>query len=308
MFIDFHVCPSTDLGLLKSKLTRLGALKAVLQPIDVDPSFQFALNNALGEVGIGGKDLLVWYRFSRELISLWNERMYDNTKLVSDVSSGEYGDFFISMGSVDPALGARYVVSKLNEIDKLKLPGIVVSPVLQFFDPLKNRAFRYVLNYVEKTNKLLILHLDPCPRNAPLCINASAPSIVSEIMDRYNITLVVSALGISDDMFLTWLRDMARVMKRHDRVYLETSGINCNLINTPMGRGLIRNIGIERFLFGSGYPYVRYRGVIRELNCIMSGLSKEALDYLMYYNAMELLRQVNGNYGDLAFDFKASYD
>ncbi|WP_054842502.1 hypothetical protein [Vulcanisaeta distributa] len=82
-------------------------------------------------------------------------------------------------------------------------------------------------------------------------------------------------------------------MKRYDRVYIESTGISCILFNTSMGRSFVKSVGTDRILYGGGYPYLRLRQVIKNLNCIeSSGLPRRDLESIFYENATYLLRDM----------------
>jgi predicted TIM-barrel fold metal-dependent hydrolase len=216
--------------------------------------------------------------------------MYDNVKLWYEAMNHDR-NLFIPLASVNPALGVKYVTEKLNELNSLDVRGLVVSPTLQLFNPLKTEAFKLILEYVEDRDILLIMHLDPCPYSVGTCFKELMPNVLSEVLERYSINIVLSALGISEDMVYPWLMSVSRLIRRYDRVYIETSGISCVLFNTPMGRRIIRSIGTERILFGSGYPYVRFKRVIKDMDCVeKSGLPRYDIEAVLYDNATYLLR------------------
>ncbi|WP_243666230.1 amidohydrolase family protein [Vulcanisaeta sp. JCM 16159] len=234
---------------------------------------------------------LLWSKFIIRLTSLWSPRMYDNVKLWYEAAY--HNGFFVPLASINPSLGSKYVYEKLNELEGLNVRGIVVSPTLQLFDPINTRAFKAILEYVERNDILLIMHLDPCPYNVNVCFESLMPDILNELLERYSIKMVLSALGISDGMAYPWLERIARLMKRYDRVYLETTGISCILFNTLMGRDFVKSVGAERILYGGGYPYLRLKQVIRNLNCLeLSKLPRRDLESILYDNAAYLLRDM----------------
>ncbi|WP_243671464.1 hypothetical protein [Vulcanisaeta sp. JCM 16161] len=206
MIIDFHACPSVDLSLIKNRLSLMKVTRVVLQPIDALPLFHVLPNDFFRKLSSEDPySALLWSKFILRLTSMWSPRMYDNVKLWHEAS--HYGDFFISLASINPSLGIKYVYEKLNELEGLNVRGIVVSPTLQLFDPVSTRAFRAVLEYVEKNDMLLIMHLDPCPYNVNVCFKSLMPDILNEILERYSINLVLSALGISEGMAYPCLRE-----------------------------------------------------------------------------------------------------
>ncbi len=293
MIIDFHVCPSTDLLSIRNRLSLINVMRAVLQPIDALPLLHILPNEFFKELSIEDPySALLWNKYIERLTSLWSPRMYDNMKVWYEASVNDY-NFFIPLASINPALGVKYVHEKLGELDGLNVRGIVVSPTLQLFDPAKTKALRPILEYVERRDLLLVMHLDPCPRDVGICFKNLMPDVLSEVLDRYSIRMVLSALGISESMIYPWLERTIRLMKRYDKVYIETSSISCILFNTLIGRNAVKSIGTERILYGGGYPFLRLRQVIKNLDCIESSeLSKRDLEAVLYDNAFDLLRDM----------------
>ena len=293
MIIDFHACPSVDLSLIKDRLSLIKVTRVVLQPIDALPLFHVLPNDFFKKLLVEDpRSALLWSKFILRLTSMWSPRMYDNVKLWHEAVN--YNGFFIPLASVNPALGIKYVYEKLDELEDLNIRGIVVSPTLQLFDPVNTRAFRALLEYVERNDLLLIMHLDPCPYNVDICFKSLMPDILNEVLERYSINLVLSALGISEGMTYPWLERIAKLVKRYDRVYIESTGISCILFNTLMGKNFVKSVGAEKILYGSGYPYLRLRQVIRNLNCIeSSGLPKRDLELILHDNAAYLLKDAS---------------
>ncbi|WP_054842503.1 hypothetical protein [Vulcanisaeta distributa] len=210
MIIDFHACPpSVDLSLIKDRLSLIRVTRVVLQPIDALPLFHLLPSDFFRKLlNEDSHSALLWSKFILRLTSMWSPRMYDNVKLWYEAA--HYGDFFIPLASINPSLGIKYVYEKLNELEGLNVRGgIVVSPTLQLFDPINTRSFRAILEYVERNNILLIMHLDPCPYNVDICFKGLMPDILNELLERYSITLVLSALGISESMAYPWLERIA---------------------------------------------------------------------------------------------------
>ncbi|MFB6471050.1 MAG: amidohydrolase family protein [Vulcanisaeta sp. AZ3] len=292
MIIDFHACPSIDLSLIKNKLSLIKTTKVVLQPIDALPLLHVLPNNfsLFKELSISNRYVATLLsKFVIELTSMWHPRMYDNVKLWYEAHNMD-PNFFIPFASINPALGVRYVREKLDELNELNIRGIVVSPSLQLFDPLRTKAFGLILEYIEGRNMLLVMHLDPCPHSIGACIKELMPDLLNDILERYSVTIVLSALGVSESMIYSWLNRVSRLMRRYDRVYIETSGITCTLFNTSMGKRFIKLMGIDRIIYGSGYPYMKFKQVIKELRCLeTSEFLKRDLEAVLYDNAKYLL-------------------
>ncbi|MGC8606413.1 MAG: amidohydrolase family protein [Vulcanisaeta sp.] len=299
MIIDFHACPSVDLSLVKDRLSSIKVTRAVLQPIDALPLFHILPNDFLRKLSVEDQySALLWSKFITKLTSMWSSRMYDNVKLWYETMNN-YDDFFVPLASINPSLGTKYVYEKLNELEGLNVKGIVVSPTLQLFDPTKTKAFRAILEYVERNDILLIMHLDPCPYSVDICFESLMPDILNDLLERYSIKLVLSALGISEGMSYPWLERIVKLMKRYDRVYIESTGISCILFNTLMGKNFVRSVGTDRIIYGGGYPYLRLKQVIMNLRCVeSSGLPRHDLESILFDNAIYLLRDIDVNLKD----------
>lgn len=289
MILDFHVCPSGDLFKIKNRLLSVGIVKAVLQPVDALPLFYLLPNNFNlfdDLIKINKSMAMTWGKFTTWLASMWDPRMFDNVKLWLDAYNVD-SSFFIPMASINPALGERYVREKLEEINTFSIYGLVISPPLQLFNPQKTKAFEIILEYAESKDILIVIHFGP----SPYYIYYIAPDFLSNILERYNVKLVLSALGMYEIVAYKWLNNILKFAKKYDEIYVETSSIACILFNTLVGRRLIKLIGTERIIYGSGYPYVKLRRIIRELECIKNAeLQKLDKENILYNNAIYLLK------------------
>lgn len=294
-FIDFHTHPAMDdLKTLRDKLQGLGALAAILHPIDIDPTLNLSLKELMmlsNKLNINNTKIVL-YEITK-LIDGWPDIMLDPMKLWYEVFRQSVSDFFIPFMSINPSFGTKYVKQKLWETDHLSLRGIFVSPVLQFFDPADNKAFHMILEYSEKNNILLTLHLGLPPiieGNSYKGLLRIALQKLDYILDEYRPDIVISGLGITPDISEVWFKEVNRLMKKFDNIYLTTADINCYAFNdNSVAR--IKDLGIDRIIFSSGYPYRRARDLMQGVKCISeSSLSSNDRDAIFLYNALDLLK------------------
>ncbi|ADY01584.1 Amidohydro_2 domain containing protein [Vulcanisaeta moutnovskia 768-28] len=293
-FIDFHVHPAAELIRLRNKLHNAGAVASALYPIDIDPTLSLTLHGLYRLARDLGMyvDVKSVVREIYDLISRWPEYMIDNMKLWYEIFKEGVSDFFIPFSSINPSFGGRYVKQKIREMEHLGLRGVFVSPTLQFFNPATSPAFKQLMEYAEKNNVLVIMHLG-MPRDVDeRVVTHIMPKNLMEILEEYRPYMVISGLGTSPDRFNLWVREVLRVMRKYDNTYLSTPGINCYLFNDESARPVLNTLGPERILFGSGYPYRRFRDLMSDVKCIegSDGISNVDKEVIMMNNAIDLFK------------------
>jgi len=293
-FIDFHAHPAAELRRLRNRLQSAGAVASVLYPIDVDPTLSLTLSGLFRlarDLGVT-VDVKSIVREVYELINKWPEYMIDHMKLWYEVFKEGVSEFFIPFSSINPSFGSKYVKQKIWEMEHLSLRGVFVSPTLQFFDPARSPAFKALMEYSEKNEVLVVIHLGMPREVNERLITHVVPGKLSEVLDEYRPDVVVSGLGTPPERVGVWVREVARLMRRYDNVYLTTPDLNCYLFSTDSGRSLINSLGADRVLFGSGYPYRRYSDLIMNVKCVGGSVNIDNgdKDYVMMENAINLLK------------------
>ncbi|MGC8542847.1 MAG: amidohydrolase family protein [Vulcanisaeta sp.] len=293
-FIDFHVHPAAELRQLRNRLHNAGAIASVLYPIDVDPTLSLTLSGLFRLARDLGMyvDVKSVMREIYELISKWPEYMIDNMKLWYEVFKEGVSDFFIPFSSINPSFGSKYVKQKIREMEHLGLRGVFVSPTLQFFNPAKSPAFKQLLEYSEKNNVLVVMHLGMPKDVDERIITHVMPSNLVEALEEFRPYIVITGLGTPIERINLWVREVVRVLRRFDNTYLSTPNINCYLFNNESARSIINSVGPDRLIFGSGYPYRRYRDLLSDLKCIEGGLSMGVIDRekVLIDNAVDLFK------------------
>lgn len=293
-FIDFHVHPGAELWVLRERLHRVGAVASVLYPIDVDPTLSLTLNGLYRL----GRDLGMYVdvksvvREVYDLVNKWPEYMIDNMKLWYEVFKEGVSDFFIPFSSINPSFGSKYVKQKIKELEHLGLRGVFVSPTLQFFNPATSPAFKQLMEYAEKNNVLIVMHLGMPKDVDERIITHVMPKNLAEVLEEYRPYMVINGLGTPPERFSLWVREVLRVMRKYDNTYLSTPGINCYLFNDESAKPILNTLGPDRILFGSGYPYRRFRDVLGDVKCVDGSDEVDNIDkeMIMMNNAIELFK------------------
>ncbi|WP_243679342.1 amidohydrolase family protein [Vulcanisaeta distributa] len=174
------------------------------------------------------------------------------------------------------------------------LGGVFVSPpTLQFFNPATSPAFRQLMEYAEKNNVLIVMHLGMPKDVDERIITHVMPKNLAEVLDEFRPYMVINGLGTPPERFSLWIREVLRVMRKYDNTYLSTSGINCYLFSDESAKPILNTLGSDRILFGSGYPYRRFRDLVGDIKCVegsdggVGGVDKEMI---MMNNALELFK------------------
>ncbi len=293
-FIDFHVHPAAELRRLRDRLRNAGAVASTLYPIDIDPTLGLTLNDLYRlarDLGmyVDAKSVV---REVYDLISKWPEYMIDNMKLWYEVFKEGVSDFFIPFSSINPSFGSKYVKQKIRELEHLGLRGVFVSPTLQFFNPATSQAFRQLMEYAEKNNVLVVMHLGMPSVVDERVITHVMPKNLISVLDEFRPYIVINGLGTPPERLSLWVREVLRVMRRYDNAYLSTPGINCYLFSHESARPIINTLGPDRIIFGSGYPYRRFRDLVNDVKCVegSDGIGDVDKEIIMMGNAIELFK------------------
>lgn len=197
-FIDFHVHPAAELRRLRDRLHGAGAIASTLYPIDIDPTLSLTLNGLYKLARDLGMyvDVKSVIREVYDLISKWPEYMIDHMKLWYEVFKEGVSDFFIPFSSINPSFGGKYVRQKIKEMEHLGLRGVFVSPpTLQFFNPATSPAFKQLMEYAEKNNVLIVMHLGMPKDVDERIITHVMPKNLAEVLNEYRPYMVINGLG-----------------------------------------------------------------------------------------------------------------
>jgi hypothetical protein len=183
-------------------------------------------------------------------------------------------------------MSVNYVRDKLREINEVGAGGIFLSPMLQLFDPANTPGFDLVMEYSERNDLIVAIHMGLRPEVLGEFSSKIMPRSLGSILEKYNVDLVITGAEVSPEYLPTWVNDALRLMNKYDNVYLVTTDINCYLFKL----GKVRSIGIERFIFGSRFPCRGITNLNREMLCIEGRLTRTEKEGVLVENARELLK------------------
>jgi len=103
-------------------------------------------------------------------------------------------------------------------------------------------------------------------------------------MSRYSVIMVISGSSLVDD-----IQGLLRLMKRFDMIYMDTASIGCALFNDEWIARRVKQVGVDRILFGSENPLVS-----KDLKCINESpyLNEEDRELILAENALDVLGRV----------------
>jgi len=282
--VDFHAHPYTRLDRLYMSL-RNTARHIVLNPVDLHPIAYLVSRAFLGWVD--REAIVAMLRLSNEAMRLYPEYMFDNLKLWYSIHINGLGDLLLPFGSINPGLGSTYVRQKMKwELMQMGLRGVFLSVSLQ---PVNARDLgtQLMLEYVERNNMILSLSTCTLSLKAPPLPYFSPNrlfNMVEDIMSRYSVIMVISGSSLVDD-----IQGLLRLMKRFDMIYMDTASIGCALFNDEWIARRVKQVGVDRILFGSENPLVS-----KDLKCINESpyLNEEDRKLILAENALDVLGRV----------------
>lgn len=303
MIIDIHVHPFLHESKILEEMKRASVDCAVLLAVDVDPldvekpeiksklqkrhmksSFGF---NALRSAPI--EDEIK--RFYQGLISYYPELKSSNQEIASLVTRNP--DSFIGFGSVNPNKNEDYVEAKLEEISTLGLKGVKMLPTLQLFSPIENENFEKICEYCEKNKKVLLYHTgcDPGPWENPELSEDANPKHLKPILESYNPTIVLAHTGsYSAHKPGIWFDEAYKLGKNFDNVFFDSSAVSSFIYSEKILKRL-RDIGLDRLLYGSDFPVVLGSDMKYEVNVIKKCryLTEDEKENILGLNAARIL-------------------
>jgi predicted TIM-barrel fold metal-dependent hydrolase len=254
--------------------------------------------NLIHDFNLDRNMVVEWLRFIERFIEPWPDYMFDYLKLRNAFGNNN-NIIDTPFVSISPAIGINYVKSKLGELNDLingglLILGLVFAPTIQAFNPSRNKAFKILLEYAERNNLIVVMHLGPWFLYNDY-LKDLMPTTILDTLSRYNLTVVISLIGLDDKpaILTKWFDDFLHV--KHPRIskyYIETAGINCFLVNTNLGSMVINRLGTDNLIFATGYPFYRFNKVLNEINCINNApLSKTDKENILINNVLSLIRQ-----------------
>lgn len=163
----------------------------------------------------------------------------------------KYPDRFIGYGRVSPNRGT-YAVRELKVcLEQYKLRGLMLHPDWESFSPA-NRRVMWPLAEICAEHKIpLTFHTGYYPKCQPMLFVPLAEAFPT-------VPIYMKHIGYE------YWRDAALLAKRYPNIYLETAA------NTTCSEILasIRIAGVDKVCYGSDFPYIDPRVVIKKINCL----------------------------------------
>jgi len=196
------------------------------------------------------------------------------------------------VASFNPDLGIEGNLERLHNI-KDQILGLKLYPTFHFLRPDSDNLEK-LYNFLEEEGLILIVHTgcDPGIWELPaLCENARPRYVERVARNHRDLVIILAHMGsysvLQEGIFF---HEALSLMSKYDNVYGDTSAISSYYIKTA-----IKEVGSDKVLFGSDYPYMinftPYDAikVIKRLD--ISCKYKKAI---LYQNAYKLLKASKG--------------
>lgn len=200
----------------------------------------------------------------------------------------------IGFGSVDPNGDEQYIERKLAEITSLGLKGVKLIPTFQFFNPSESENFGRICDYCEKNSLPILYHsgCDPGPFEIPELSEDANPKYLIPVLERHSPVLIIAHMGAYSAFHPgIWLDQGLELMKRYGNVYADTAAAG-HVVYKERNIERLREVGIEKVLFGSDYPTVSGSNIKYEVDLIKGCpyLTEEEKAKILGLNAARILK------------------
>jgi len=301
LYIDFHIHPLKNFPFerLLREIEEAEMDYCVLLPMDIDAK-DLKLPHVRKKLKERIELLISFYPnlyISMEVLEREAEDKFPHFRIENEYVSelARRDRRLIPAASIDIAKGRRYLKRKLREIEKLGMKIVKVYPTLQFFNPLERTFFEF-LRECEKRRYVVVYHTgcDPSYFETIILSEDANPAHLSQALENYNPRIPI-LLAHSGAYSLRcpgiWFEEAIRVARKFDNVYLESSAVNWIFTLEKYVRKL-REVGMERVIFGSDYPVVLNSSIREERETVerSSLLSPKEKEMVLGENAAELLK------------------
>ena len=198
-----------------------------------------------------------------------------------------YPDRLLPVASYNPDLPRERMLERLRRFED-ELLGVKLYPTLHCRSPA-DRGLSWLYSWAERRRKVVIVHTgcDPGIWELPRFCRYARPRLVAEAARRHpGAVFVVAHMGAYSALMPGIFFREALEAASLENVYLDTSAVDPLFIERA-----VEEVGHEKILFGSDFPYVTGLGIrdaIREiLELPISWRAKEAI---LRGNAERLLR------------------
>ena len=174
----------------------------------------------------------------------------------------------IGFARLNPHLREAALEELDRAINKLGLKGVKLHPALQEFKP-NDDVVHPILSLAAKRRLPVIFHSGTAPY--------SLPKMFSDVAETYpELTIILGHSGLEH-----W-PEALEVMRRHENIILETSGLPLKGLREVVKEDALR------VLFGSDWPYLEVQSCIRMVKETRLNLETEAL--LLGGNSLRILK------------------
>ena len=196
------------------------------------------------------------------------------------------------VASFNPDLGIEGNLERLRRI-KDQILGLKLYPTFHFLRPDSDFMER-IYSYLEDEGLILIVHTgcDPGIWELPaLCENARPKYVERVARNHKDLIIILAHMGsysvLQEGMFF---HEALNLMSKYDNVYGDTSAISSYYI-----KAAVKEVGSDKVLFGSDYPYVVNFTPRDAINIIKSlDISCKDKKAILYQNAYKLLKTLGG--------------
>ena len=154
--------------------------------------------------------------------------------------------------SYNPSVGPERFASIVRSLEG-RILGVKIYPTFHFTPP-DHPSLHQVYEAVEDVGGLVIVHTgcDPGLWELPPLCRYARPSLVRRAARRFrDLTFIIAHLGAYSALKQGIFFDEALKALEEDNVYADTSAVDPLYVEKA-----VREVGSEKLLFGSDYPYV----------------------------------------------------
>ena len=259
--VDFHIHPkSPDMKFLVD-LKEAGVTHAVILATDTDPR-DVERPEIRDEIKKNYAQSTMAHRlpFDRLLKQIQGSLYSPSHVTNQDVADwvADYPEQLKGFGSVNLSRDKDYVLSKLDEIDSLKMHGVKLLPHSQFFNPAENENVHLLFEFCQERGLIVLSHTGcgPGPFEVIELSRNSHPDQWEPVVRKYpNVPLVLAHFGAySTEIPGIWLHEAMQLAQKHRNVYADLAAVDWVLSREIVVKEIRKTIGFNRILFASDYP------------------------------------------------------
>lgn len=266
--VDFRIHPQVPDMKLFVDMKRAGVSSGIILATDTDPSDidKPEISNGLSKQ-FSSSIQSRWMSFEQLAHHLRSSLHAINQVTDSDIAAWtrDYPDTLFGFGSVNLSKDTFYVEKKLDQISRLGLRGINLSPHAQFFNPSTNENVDLLFQYCRNNGSVVISHTG-CgkgPFDLLELSRESNPMLWEPAIRKYpDVPLVLAHCGAYSSFIPgIWLYDALQLAQSHKNVYADFAGVEWILENETIIREIRKTITFDRILFGTDYPLPLASGI-----------------------------------------------